>query len=155
MADADNYKIKIKDLALFMRNVQVSTAVRMGHVKVLVKTSCKYPIRRVEVKVDTVPGGNINYVQDNMFLGQLLKRQVIGCVDSGALNGTITKNPFDFKHYKLNFVALNVDRRQIPAKPLQPYFENAGYIRSYMGLYTSTEKDVPRRRKYHLQRGIR
>jgi hypothetical protein len=84
MADADNYKIKIKDLALFMRNVQVSTAVRMGHVKVLVKTSCKYPIRRVEVKVDTVPGGNINYVQDNMFLGQLLKRQVIGCVDSGA-----------------------------------------------------------------------
>jgi hypothetical protein len=31
-------------------------------------------------------------------------------------------------------------RRQIPAKPLQPDFENAGYIRSYMGLYTSTGK---------------
>jgi hypothetical protein len=29
-------------------------------------------------------------------------------------------------------VALNVDGRQIPAKPLQPDFENAGYIRSYM-----------------------
>jgi hypothetical protein len=27
----------------------------MGHVKVLEKTSCKYPVRRVEVKVDTVP----------------------------------------------------------------------------------------------------
>jgi hypothetical protein len=26
------------------------------------------------------------------------------------------------------------------AKPLQPDFENAGYIRSYMGLYTSTGK---------------
>jgi hypothetical protein len=35
-------------------------------------------------------------------------------------------------------VALNVDGRQIPAKPLQPDFENNGYIRSYMGLYTST-----------------
>ena len=32
MADADNYKIKIKDLALFVRNVQLSPAVRMGHV---------------------------------------------------------------------------------------------------------------------------
>jgi alkyl sulfatase BDS1-like metallo-beta-lactamase superfamily hydrolase len=31
-----------------------------------------------------------------------------------------------------------MDGRQIPAKPLQPNFENAGYIRSYMGLYTST-----------------
>jgi len=140
MADADNYKIKIKDLALFVRNVQLSPAVRMGHVKALEKTSCKYPIRRVEVKVDTIPRGNMNYVQDNMFLGQLPKRLVIGCVDSDTLNGTITKIPFDFKHYKINFVALNVDGRQIPAKPLQPDFENAGYIRSYMGLYASTGK---------------
>jgi hypothetical protein len=30
-------------------------------------------------------------------------------VDSDALNGAIGKNPFDFKHYKINFVALNVD----------------------------------------------
>jgi hypothetical protein len=48
----------------------------MGHVKAFEKTSCKYPIRRVEVKVDTVPRGNMNYVQDNMFLGQLPKRLV-------------------------------------------------------------------------------
>jgi hypothetical protein len=80
------------------------------------------------------------YVQDNMFLGQLLKRLVVAYVDSDALNGTIGKNPFDFKHYKINFVALNVDGRQIPAKPLQPDFENIDYIRSYMGLYTSTGK---------------
>jgi hypothetical protein len=117
LADADNYKIKIKDLALFVRNVQLSPAVRMGHVKALEKTRCRYPIRRAEVKVDTVPRGDMNYVQDNMFLGQLPKRLVIGCVDSDALNRTITKSSFDFKHYKINFVALNVDGRHIPAKP--------------------------------------
>jgi hypothetical protein len=39
----------------------------MGHVKALDKTSCKYRDRRVEVKVDTVPTGNMNYVQDNML----------------------------------------------------------------------------------------
>ena len=38
--DVDNYKIKIKDLALFVRNVQLSPAVRMGHVKAFEKTSC-------------------------------------------------------------------------------------------------------------------
>ena len=67
MADVDTYRIKIKDLALFVRNVQLSPAVRMGHVKALEKTSCKYPIRRIEVKVDTVPSGNMNYIQDTMF----------------------------------------------------------------------------------------
>jgi hypothetical protein len=37
-------------------------------------------------------------------------------------------------------VALNVDGRHIPAKPLQPDFENNGYIKSDMGLYTNTGK---------------
>ena len=110
----------------------------MGHVKALEMTSCKYPIRRIEVKVDTVPVET--WITYRTFLGQLPKRLIIGCVDSNALNGTITKNPFEFKHCKINFVALNMDGRQIPAKPLQPNFENAGYIRSYMGLYTSTGK---------------
>ena len=107
-------------MALYVRKVQLSPVVRMGHVKTLEKTSCKYPVRRVEVKVDTVPTGNMNYVQNNLFLGQLPKRLVIACVDSDALNGTIGKTPFDFKHYKINFVALNVDGRQIPAKRYSP-----------------------------------
>jgi hypothetical protein len=50
---------------------------------------------------------------------------VIGYVDSNALNGIITKNLFNFKHYIL---ALNVDGKQIPSKPLQPDFSNDGYI---------------------------
>ena len=62
-----DYKIKIKEMALYVRKVQLSSAIRMGHVTALEKTSCKYPIRRVEVKVDTVPTGNMNYVQDNAF----------------------------------------------------------------------------------------
>jgi hypothetical protein len=123
LADADNYKIIIKDL--FVRNVQLSPAVTMSHVKALEKISAKYPFWRVEVKVDTIPRGNMNYVQDNMFLGQLPKRLVIRCMDSDTLNGTITKIPFHFKHYKINCVALNVDGRQIPAKPLQPDLEFA------------------------------
>ena len=65
---------------------------------------------------------------------------MIECVDSDALNGIITKNPFNFKHYKISFLALNVDGKQIPSKPLQPDFSNDGYTRSYMELYTSTGK---------------
>ena len=57
VADAVNYKIQIKEMALYVRKV------RMCHVKALEKTSCKYPVRRVEAKVD-----NMNYVKDNMFL---------------------------------------------------------------------------------------
>ena len=37
------------------------------------KTSCKYPIRRREVKVDTVPHGNMNYIQDIHVFGPITK----------------------------------------------------------------------------------
>ena len=102
--------------------------------------------------MDTVPTGYMNYVQDNMMLGQLPKRLVIACIYSDALNGTIGKNLFDFKHYKINYVALNVDGRQIPAKPLQSDFENNGYFRSDMGLYMVwvnciKTKEIPFREK--------
>ena len=118
--DAANNKIKIKKMALYVRKVQLSPVVRMGHVKALERTSCKYPVRRIEVKVDTVPTGNMNYVQDNMIVGQLPKRLVIACIDSDALDGTIGKNPFDFKHSKINYVALNVDGRHILANRYSP-----------------------------------
>ena len=65
---------------------------------------------------------------------------MIECVDSDALNGIITKNPFNFKHYNISFLALNVDGKQIHSKPLQPDFSNDEYTWSYMGLYTSTGK---------------
>jgi hypothetical protein len=44
-----------------------------------------------------------------MCLDQLPKRLIIGCVDSNALNGTITKSPFDFKHYKIT-VNISLDK---------------------------------------------
>ena len=36
---ADDYKIKIKEMALYVRKVQLSPAVKMGHVKASEKTS--------------------------------------------------------------------------------------------------------------------
>ena len=65
MADAANYKIKIKEMALHVRKVQLSPAA-------LEKTICKYPVRRVEVKVNTKPlqldFENNGYIQSYMGL---------------------------------------------------------------------------------------
>ena len=59
-------------------------------------------------------------------------------VDNGAYNGSFNKNPFNFRHYDLNFLALYVDGQQIPAKPLQPNFERNKSVRSYLSLYSGT-----------------
>jgi hypothetical protein len=81
MADTDNYKINIKDLALFVRNVQFSPAVRMGHVKALEKTSCKYPIRRVEVN-------SVNISLDKINPNVVFPSSVQTCFGPSMLSGT-------------------------------------------------------------------
>ena len=61
---------------------------------------------------------------DNVIFGQLPKRIIIGFVDNKAFNCDFKLNPFNFHHYKINYLSLYVDGVQISSRPLQPDFAN-------------------------------
>ena len=134
---ADN-KVSLKEVTLFVRKVKPNPAVQLAHVKALQHGTAKYPLRRVEVKSFTVPTGNRSITKENLFLGQLPTRMVVGVVDNDAYNGVITKSPFNFKHNSINFMTIYRDGVQIPSKPLQPDFTNDRFVRSYVRLFTQT-----------------
>ena len=100
-----NFKISWKDVSLYCRKVRPSDAVRMGLIKALQPGSAKYPLRRVEVKSFTIPQGNLTAIKENLFLGQLPEKVVIGFVNNDAYNGVIGKKPFNFKHNNISFIA--------------------------------------------------
>ena len=131
-------KVSLKEVTLFVRKVKPNAAVQLAHVKALQHATAKYPLRRVEVKSFTVPTGNQSITKENLFLGQLPTRLVVGVVDNDAYNGIIIKSPFHFKHNNINFMAIYWDGVQIPSKPLQPDFTNDRFIRSYLRLFTQT-----------------
>ena len=135
MGDA---KVNIDDVSLFVRKVKVHPSIQLGHIKALERTTAKYPIRRVETKVFSIPKGNLSANQENLFLGQLPKRIVIGLVENTAFSGVPSKNPFKFDHFNADFLALYLDGSQVPCKPLQPDFDNNLYTRSYVSLFTGT-----------------
>ncbi|KAJ8050978.1 hypothetical protein HOLleu_04375 [Holothuria leucospilota] len=83
-----------------------------------------------------IPRGNISFTRESLFLGNLPKRLVIGCVDSEASNGSYNRNPFNFHHHDLNFIALYVDGEQLPWKPLRPNFGDGQYIMAYQTLFS-------------------
>ena len=119
-----NFKVSLKDVSLYSRKVRPSDAVRKGHIKALQLGSAKYPLRRVEVKSFTIPQANLTAIKENLFWGQLPNRVVIGFVDNDAYNEMIGKNPFNFKHNNINFIALYKDGEQIPSRISQPYFDS-------------------------------
>ena len=54
---------------------------------------------------------------------------------------TLKKN-FHAKNNGINFLAVYVDGRQVPAKPLQPNFETGHYVRSYVNLFSASGKQA-------------
>ena len=80
-----------------------------------------------------IPGESL----DNIILGQLPKRIIIGFVDNKAFNGHRALNPFNFEHININFLCLYVDGVQVPSKPLQPNFGASNlYIDAYHTLFS-------------------
>ena len=139
-ARGSTFKTKINQVILYVRKVTPSAQVALAHIKALQVSNAKYPIRRIQTKVFSVPRGNMSCNQENVFLGQLPKRIVIGCVNNTAFNGVIEENPFDFKNYNISFLAVYVNGEQIPCKPLQPKFEQQHYIRAYNSLFTGSNQ---------------
>ena len=138
-----NYKIVIQSCSLFIRKAKVSPSVILGHGKALEKATAKYPVRRVMCKVISVPKGEMMLQQDHRFLGQIPERLVIGCVHNRAFSGSYTHNPFNFQHFGVNSISLNVDGIQVPSKPIKPTFGDtpgANAIRAYQTLFSGTDK---------------
>ncbi len=152
-----NFKVKIVDASLYVRKVMISPSVVLAHAKTLQTTSAKYPMRRVEVKTFSIPQGNQSFTRENLFLGQIPKRLVIGFVDNSSFNGNYNKNPFNFKHYGLNFLGLYVDNEQTPGRPLQPKFsgKNDAFILAYQSLFSGTNTLYEDTGKLYNSRGLR
>lgn len=140
MAASNDLKIKvcIIDATLIVRRARINPTVLLAHQKVLASTTAKYPITRAEVKVLTIPSGVQGKTLDNIFLGQVPKRCIVGFVNNAAFNGSLTKNPFNFENYEMSSFCLYIDGQQIPSKALQPSFENNIFTAAYHTLFSGT-----------------
>ena len=136
MDPANAFSVHIEEANLLVRRIKVSPTIMLAHAKALNKTTAKYPLTRVEVKAMTMSTGSHGQSLDNIILGQLPKRIIVGFVENKAFNGDIKMNPFNFKNLKINFLCLYIDGVQVPSKPLQPNFAKGMYVDSYHSLFS-------------------
>lgn len=135
--DTVKYSIKITDAVLIIRKVKMSPALLVAHATTMLKHSARYPITRVEVKNVTIPRGIQSTSLENVFLGQMPQRIIVGFVDSDAFNGSLTTNPFDFQTFNHNFLNVATDST-LHITPLKPNYKSKLYITSYNTLFTQT-----------------
>ena len=130
------FKVDILSAKLFVRKLKITPSLCLAHERILQQKTAKYPITRVECKVIHLPQGQKSFTHDNLFLGQLPKRIILGIVDNRALNGDISLNPYNFQHCNLNYLAVHLDGQQVPWAPLKPSFSGSSYIRAFYTQFT-------------------
>lgn len=134
------YRVNIMSAVLYVRRVIPSPAVLIGFSEALKTNTVKYPIRRVEIKTFTIPINSRQGNLDNVVLGNLPSFCLLGFVSNGAFNGDYSKNPFNFHHYNVNYLALQVDGKTIPAIPYKPDYADNLYVRNYYSLFQALDK---------------
>ena len=126
-----NYKIKIMDARLNLCILQISDSLNLAVHKMLQTTNARYPLTRVTMKHLSIPTGSTNVLQDNLYLGKIPKRIILGLVTDASMGGGMQQNPYNFATHGLNYLVLNVNGEMVPSKPLTPDFTAKKYLREY------------------------
>ena len=137
--------VKLEEVILKIRKVKVDQAVGDALDLLLLKSPAIYPIRRVECKFLTIPGGLSTTRKDNIFSGLIPKSFIFGLVDGDAFTGKTGKNPYNFKNFDVNNVGLSVNGEEIPFKQLTLTYpksdrKDVDFIQAYNTLFSGTGK---------------
>ena len=138
-----DYKVEIVDAVLKVCHIKVNPHIILAHNNQLKKTPAIYPFWRSDIKTYAISAGNLTYAQDDLFQGLVPNKMIVAFTSSAAYTGDITKNPFNFHHFNLNYLELSVDGRSVPGVPFQPIFtphtddgySSSGYVHEYLSLF--------------------
>ncbi|XP_074604151.1 uncharacterized protein F54H12.2-like [Brevipalpus obovatus] len=114
-----------------------------AHNKALMVAPIKYPITRTEVKSICISSGISDVNLDNIVIGQLPRRVIIGMVKRDIFSPTSVNDDdsFKFENFGVKYLSLNADGIQYPSKPYTPNFDTNDYIREYYGLFQALNQN--------------
>ena len=120
MSNKEDRKVyfKILEALLYVKRIRPSAGIITAHNETLLEG---YPVRfnltRIELKTFTFSPGSQSLSMDNAVLGRLPKRLIITMVKNTVFLGSMSSNPFNFRHYDLAHFAMYITGKQVPRRP--------------------------------------
>src|SRR5882724_7680874 len=130
--DSATVIFNIETIYLKVFKVKPVNNVFIAQQSILLKTLANYVLPYVDTKLFTISQGFSAMSFDNIFLDLVPSRILLFMVDADAMNGSYTKNPYNFKHNNINHLVLVKDGVHHPPEGYQPDFTNgARYLECY------------------------
>jgi hypothetical protein len=128
------------EMQMFVRQVNVSPSVLMGHAQGLQKHNLIIPYNGHKIFTKLIKKGGLAEHVDDFFQGVYPKAVMIGFVDHEAFVGKFSKNPFNFQHFNITEIGLTFNGNPLPSVPYKPDFTNQNYAREYYSLFLQLGK---------------
>ena len=138
------FKIAIRNPRLNVKRYVPAPDYMIKITEELQAKTAKYAIERTIVRNTTISRGVQSTIVSNLHIGALPKVVLIGFVASEDFSGKIGRNPFNFQHYNVNQISVEVDGQSYPTKPYVVDFQRHHYLEAYDGLLnTLGERHTP------------
>lgn len=126
------YQVYIHDAKLRYRTVAINPSVGLAHTEVLLTSNAKYPYKHVKMNSTNIPVNSQLLTITNIHNGILPNKFIVGFVEQTSVAGDVTKNPFNFQHFKLVSIQLSLGSHYIPYKEALEFdFEKSNYSLAY------------------------
>jgi hypothetical protein len=102
-------------------------------------TPLVYILNQPKLNVLTVPAGQTNFVQSNLFQGSIPRRIIIAMVSTTSYNGTATQNPFNFQHFNVREIGLYKNGVPYPRPPIKLNIADKQYAQAYHHFMSSIQ----------------
>lgn len=138
------YKIKLLEATLYVRHLEINPDILLAHAQVMQKIPAFYPITQTIMKNFVIMSGSTDVVRENLYLGTIPSRIVLGLVKSRAVNGTFDTNPFKFEDFNLKYFQITINNQNYPDYPYTPQFKSTSpkqYVREYLALFQALDID--------------
>lgn len=123
---------------MLVKKVKPTPSILNAHAATLLTSTAKYPFRKCDIRTHTVNAGLRSTMMNNVFLGEIPTRLVVGIIPHTNFNGSYATNPFTFGSYNHNSFALYIDGQLYNGRPFEPNWESNNYawnfIHSYLGM---------------------
>jgi hypothetical protein len=138
---AKQYSVHIEQAVLWMNKITLNATTHIALEQVLRRgQNALYNIQRVDMKSFTIAAGETNFTREHINLGLSPKYAIIGLVSTEAMQGSYKRNPFNFQHFNLKQISLNIDGEQTPRGGINCDYDRGIFLEAYESLVETVGK---------------
>jgi len=136
----DSFKVIVDDAIFYARRHLLNPQLSLAHQQRMLKgETAKYSCRRTELKTFALPTGSFGSSGQLVFTGPVPELVVVCATTSEAFRGALSKSPFNFQHFNIQEISINVDDDPSMFRTLQLDFNSNVFLRGYNSLFKAVK----------------